>query len=146
MKYIKLIILSILLLFLSGCTEFRECETDIVCFEKYAELCLPSRVNLVDDGSNVRVTVRGLNSDLTCKVSLKVEAVGTIFHKKYPRESQILIGKTLNCDVDKDGDYYKGILQLKQELNKDCLGPIGDLAKGPFREIIVSELDKVMKG
>lgn len=142
MTLLKLVLI-LLAVTITGCSVISQnCGTDFACFKNAANNCAPSRINLLHDGNNVRLTIRGTDSD-TCSVSLKVEELGQDIRSKYPVESQVLIGKTLNCRVNANlSNNINEIYKIPQALDRACSGPIKDLLKGPFKEIIKSELEK----
>ena len=149
MRPLTVLLFSVFLLFLiilAGCVEIPDCGQDFDCFESYAESCATARVNVISEGTNIRFTLRGIEYPY-CKISLKVESVGSDISAKYPTESKIIVGKTLNCNINKnvaEQSYLESLANIEEEFDCSCSGPIGDLAKGPLKEIITSELNKVL--
>jgi len=152
MTRIKTILLLILvwgIVILSGC-KIRECRTDLECFKESAMTCSRVRINLLREGNNIRVTVRGLTPG-SCLVSFKIEKISQTIKNKYPFETKIAKDKTLNCKINKkyanygELNYIEEIFNLPNEFEKSCSGPIKDLMKGPLKEIIIDEFNKVMQ-
>lgn len=148
LKNILLFILILAIIFISGCS-IKDCGTDLECFKESAKICSKAKVNLIGEGNNIRVTVRGLTAD-SCPVSFKIEELSQDIKEKYPSESRVATGKTLNCNIDKkyadyeELDYSEKILNITDNLEKSCSGPIKDLMKGPLKEVIEQEFDKLL--
>jgi len=144
----KIIILILGLIFLSGCS-IKNCNTDLECFKESAKTCSKVRVNLIEEKNNIRVTVRGLTAN-SCSVSFKLEEISDDIKKEYPLETRIAKGKTLNCLINKkytdyeQPDYIDEIFHLPQEFETSCSGPIKDLMKGPLKEIVINEFNRVI--
>lgn len=143
-----LIILVLLSILISGCIP--DCGTDLECFKEKAKDCSKSKVNILDgEGNNIRVTVRGFDKD-SCRVSFKIESIGEKLKTKYPTETRIAVGKTLNCKISKKYaeyetlDYVEEIFNLPEEFDRSCSGPIKDLLEGPLKPIIVNEFQKIL--
>jgi len=143
-KIALLIFLLAFVVFISGCTKIKDCGTDLKCFKESAKTCSKSKVNLIDEGNNLRITVRGHSVNF-CKVSFKIENLGDDLKIKYPTETKIAIGKTMNCNINKkyvdlkELNYIDEIINLPNEFDEHCSGPIKDLMQGPFKEIITKE-------
>lgn len=141
--------LIVFIIFITGCVKIKDCGTDLNCFKENAETCSKSKVNFVDEGTNLRVTIRGHDAT-SCEVSFKVEALGEDIKNKYPTETRISIGKTMNCNIDKKYseyeqlDYTDEILNLPEKFDESCSGPIKDLMRGPLKEVIVNEFKTVL--
>lgn len=137
-----ILLLSIIIL---GCLPYKNCSTDVTCFKNAVSNCEPTRFNLVHDNSNLRFTLRGIDSD-SCTVSLKVEELGQDIKNKYPIESKVLIGKTLTCKINANlPDKMKEISNIPETLDESCSGPVKDLLKGPLKEVVKEELTKILR-
>jgi len=147
-KFLPLYLLFIII-FISGCS-IKDCGYDLMCFKESAKTCSRVKVNLIEEGSNIRVTVRGLTID-SCKVSFKIDGVGQKIKEQHPFETKIAIGKTLNCKINKkyadyeNIDYTKEIFNLPEEFDKSCTGPIKDLMTGPLGGMVKEEFDKMLE-
>ncbi|MBI2666751.1 hypothetical protein HYX13_04015 [Candidatus Woesearchaeota archaeon] len=140
----RMMIAFLIIFFLvhSACQPIVDCGTDTECFSKNSVNCSQTRANLIDEqGNNVRVTIRGFQQN-SCRVSLKVEEVGLQLKEKYPQESVIAVGKTMNCNIDRRfaeeniSFYIDKIFELEEEFNQSCSGPIKDLLGEHLKEII----------
>src|SRR3989344_6367856 len=142
-KYLA-ISLSLFAILITGCAKIKDCGTDFDCFKVNAKTCSRAKANLINEDNNIRVTIRGHSVDY-CRVSFKIENIGENMRNKYPTESGIAIGKTMNCKVDKkyseykDLDYIEEITNLPNEFDRSCSGPIKDLMEGPLKEIMINE-------
>ena len=143
MKYLFIfLILSIVLI--SGC--IKDCGTDLTCFIESAKYCSSARVNIINQGNNIRLTSRGIWFG-KCKLSLKIEEIGEELKKQDPDLARIATGKTINCAVpveivnyDREA-YIKEILTLEDRFNQYCSGPIKDALQGHLKEIIKEEIN-----
>ena len=139
----------VFIIFTAGCVKIKDCETDITCFKENAKTCSKSKINLIDEGTNLRVTIRGYDAT-SCEISFKVESIDEKLKTQYPTETRIAIGKTMNCNIDKryskyeQLDYIDEILNLPEKFDESCSGPIKDLMQGPLKEVIVNEFKTVL--
>lgn len=144
-----MVLLFVVVIFIAGCVRIKDCGTDLNCFKENAKTCTKSKVNLIDGGNNLRVTIRGHDTD-SCRVSFKIEEVSETIKGQYPTETRIAIGKTMNCKIDKKYsgyeqlDYIDEIFNLPEEFDKKCSGPIKDLMQGPLKEVIADEFESVL--
>ncbi|MFA5176134.1 MAG: hypothetical protein WC413_02650 [Candidatus Nanoarchaeia archaeon] len=127
-----IIVLVLLLIFISGCSIY-DCGTDINCFEEKAKSCSSAKVNIIEEGNNIRLTSRGILFG-KCKFSLKIEQIGENLQQQNPGISKVLIGKTMNCEIPLEelninlDNYLNDIANLKDgEYERYCSGPIKDI-------------------
>ncbi|MBU1245724.1 MAG: hypothetical protein ABIJ20_01105 [Nanoarchaeota archaeon] len=128
MKYILIIIL-IGLIFISGCTI--DCGKDLDCFKEQVQNYNKARVNIINEGTNIRITCRGVSKDI-CLISFKIEEVSEDLRQEDPISAKIVVGKTLNCNIplevlEQDEDYFDKILSFEEEFDQYCTGPIKDI-------------------
>lgn len=142
-----LLLFLALLIFISGCSRTINCGSNIECFKNNAETCTKSKFLLNQDGNNILITLRGINND-KCGVSFKVMELNEEEKNNYPTESSELKGKTLNCLVPikyKDANNWLGLIDVNEKFDEYCSGQIKDLAKGPLKEVLKNEFEKISK-
>jgi hypothetical protein len=129
LKYITLILF--LLLVLGGCSS-KDCGNDTSCFEESAKLCTRAKVSIFADDNNITAIVRGKTSD-HCKVTFKVEELNSFIKSKYPTESMVAKGKTLNCLLEKNKNdnttYGYELKNIRDDFDNSCSGPLKDIIK-----------------
>ena len=131
------ILLIFTLIVLLGCTNIKDCGKDINCFEERSKECLKTKVLVEEDNTLLKVTIRGIE-DNECKVSLKVEELGENIKKKYPVESRVAEGKTLNCQFPLNTtDYIERITDFEEEVDKKCSGPLKEISRLYLRDILI---------
>lgn len=123
----RIILLLVFLIFLSGCS-YSNCGYDLNCFEEYAKDCSKSKVNIIQDSNDVRITLRGVSKE-GCKVSFKIEEISREYKNKYPNEALILEGKSLTCNIPIKEDYSEEIMNIGDNVDNYCSGPIKDFVK-----------------
>ena len=135
----KLIILILALIFISGCTT-KDCGVDLDCFQESANDCLKARVNVIEEGTNLRLTSRGEWFG-KCEISIKIEKIDSTLNLLDPTLKQAIEGKTINCAVPKEivkgnENYIKDILSTGETFDKYCSGPVKDILEGASKEAI----------
>ena len=106
-------------------------------------------MNQIQDGNNIRITLRGFEGDY-CVVSFKIEGISKDIMDKYPFESKVALDKTLNCHIDKKYqdptklDYLEEISKISENINDSCSGPIKDFMKGPGKDVLSEQLNIII--
>lgn len=138
MKWVILFLGSLILL--AGCMPMVDCSDNLNCFKEHVKDCSRAKVNINHEGNILRLTLRGMD-DNDCKVSLKIESVADDIREEYPLEASIAKGKTINCDIPMNINYYIGVDDVKAVMIEKCSGPIKDLMEGPLQKMVEEELE-----
>ena len=113
----------------------KNCGVDLDCFKEASKDCSRAKLYLNHEGGIAKLTLRGLTDD-GCKVSLKIEEISDEIKQDYPTESLVAKGKTLNCVIPIKDDYYEDIMNLEENIDSSCSGPIKDIMQGPLKDLL----------
>ena len=141
---ITLIVLVLAMFLVSGCA-IKDCQTDLNCFKELVKDCSKAKVNIIYHDNNLRLTSRGIWLE-DCRLSFKIEQISEKLRQEDPNLAMLAEGKTLNCAIplqvveQNQDEIIDNILNLEEQFNEYCSGPIKDALQGPLKNAVKEKM------